>query len=238
MKNVYIVTAALCVFLGMQGVYADANAKDEKNGAAKEEAAETPEKKVRKPKKKLEYISPLEAKAVAEAWNCPVVALVLLKGSKQSQKLRSRYFQRADLKKELFLPNAVFLTIEVPSEEKKAPRRSGRDRSSGRSEPTILPLINELNPQQLVMMTSLGTGGKHRITEGYFPQLAVFSPQGRLLGSFTPSPDGSTPLSEIVSGFKSCLTAGKYEFTLTSKMERLVEKDTKRREKAAKRERK
>ena len=216
--------AAMCASL-----YADDPAPAEgKAGDAQEEKT----KSVKRPKKKLEYISAVEAKAAAEAWECPVVVLVTLQGSKDSAKIVNNYFMKPDLKKEFFLPNAVFCRINVPQLVDKR-RRPAQDKK----DPPVLPDLERLKPELLAAVKDITSSGAtpRRLTENDFPQLAVLSHTGKLLQNCTPSPDGSTPLKELVKVMEGAMKSGKYEVVVSPKMQKVIDKDTAARERAAKR---
>lgn len=217
--------AAMCASL-----YADDPAPAEgKAGDAQEEKV----KSVKRPKKKLEYISAMEAKGAAEAWECPVVVLVTLQGSKNSMKIVNNYFMKPDLKKEFFLPNAVFCRINVPQLVDKR-RRPPADKD--KKDPPVIPDLERLKPDLLAAVREITASvNARKVTENDFPQLVVLSHKGKVLQNCTPSPDGSTPLKELVKMIESAMKAGKYETVVTPKMQKIIDKDSAARERAAKR---
>lgn len=225
MKRVFaiLVGAALCA-----SIYADDPAP------AEEKAADAHEEKAkRKPKKKPEYISATEARGVAEAWECPVFVLVTLQGSKNSMKIVNNYFMKPDLKKEFFLPNGVFCRINVPQLVDKR-RRPQADKD--KKDPPVIPDLERLKPDLLAAVRDITASvNARKVTEHDFPQLVVLSHKGVVLQNCTPSPDGSTPLKELVKMMESALKAGKYEAVVTPKMQKIIDKDAIARERAAKR---
>lgn len=227
-----LVLAALAAF---DPAFAGADKPAAEDGEAKPaaEAEEAKPKSVRKPKKKDEYSNFIEAKRVAEAWECPIVVLVTLQGSKPSAKINNSYFMKPDLKKELFLPNAVFCRISVPQKQQKGARRQNGDKK----DPPVIPDLESLraDAQQAVREVSCPDGRMRAVKESDFPLLAVLSHQGRLLQNCTPSSDGSTPLKELVKMVEGAMKSGKYEVVVSPKMQKIIDKDTAVREKAAKR---
>ncbi|MBO5643196.1 MAG: hypothetical protein J6S51_04235 [Kiritimatiellae bacterium] len=220
MKKILVatVTALTCAF----STFAADEAKD---------APEKPvvEKKVKRPKKKLEYNSVQEVREVAKLWECPVVALITLAGSKNSNKLKNSYFSRPELKKELFLPNAVFCSFNVPSRVQK-PRRNDPIR-----EVKILPMLEEMRQDYQVLLGMALDGKTHSLKESHFPIVAVLTPVGKLLGFISLDPGGTTPLEELVNQFSSLLKSGKYPVEITPKMQKIIDKDKKVKEREAKR---
>ena len=197
----------------------------------KEDAAEKPveEKKVKRPKKKLEYNSIVEVKEVARRCECPIVALITLSGSKDSNKIKNSYFSRPEIKKELFLPNAVFCSFNVPSRVQK-PRRNDPVR-----ETKIIPMLEQLRPDYQAMLSMALNGNVSRLKESHFPLVAVVTPVGKVLGFISLDPNGSTPLEEFANQFSSLLKSGKYPVEITPKMQKMIDKDKKIKEREAKR---
>lgn len=206
-----------------------AKADEEKVPEAESAAVEEPKKKRPKlPKRPI--FSPLEAKKTAEKCECPIVVLLTLAGQKESSKMMSKYFARPELEKELILPNAVFFKYQVP--QKKMPR--SRRRQQDQKEQPVLPDMEAIKDDIKAMVIAAGGGNGFRPNSA-FPTLAVVKSTGTVLGNITPAYDGSTPLKEIVSMMGNAFKAGGYELQVSSKMERIIEKDTKAREKSAKR---
>lgn len=200
---------------------------DEAKVAAEEKTAA--EKKVKRPKKKLEYNSIPEVREVARLWECPIVALVTLAGSKNSNRLKNSYFSKQEIKKELFLPNAVYCSFNVPSRVQK-PRRNDPVR-----EVKIIPMFEELRPDYQAMLGMALNGKTNGLKEQHFPVVAVLTPIGKLLGFISLDPGGSTPIEELVNQFSSLLKSAKYPVEITPKMQKIIDKDKKIKEREAKR---
>ena len=223
--------SALCVL----PVFSDDKAPAEQPEAAP--AAEAPaaeetakKKRVKKPKRVM--FNPMEAKRLAEACQCPIFLLVTLEGSKDSSRFVSNYFTKPDLQKEMIFPNGIFCKITVP--QKKSRARRGQN-------PKEVPVVPDFemmkeNLQTFLKSSVFGPGAKTQgTTEGAYPQFVILNPSGSLISVITPAIDGSTPIKDIVASAESEFKKGGFEFEISGKLQRLIDKDSKAREKAAKR---
>jgi hypothetical protein len=228
MKKILIsaVAASFCFY----PVFSDDQVQEEQ----KEEtpAVEEAPKKKRAKKPKRVIFNPMEAKRFAEICECPIFLLVTLEGSKESSRLVSNYFTKPDLQKEMIFPNGIFCKIAVP--QKKIRARRGQNQK----EMPIVPDFEMMkeNVQNFIKMNAFGPQAKSFGTsESAYPQFVVLSSSGAFISSITPTPNGSTSLKELVSMAESAFKQANYEFEISNKLQKLIDKDTKTREKAAKR---
>lgn len=180
-----------------------------------EAAAEEEAPKKRRPRKEKEYRDWDKVLAHAEAWEQPVIVLVTLSGDKKSNLVKQALFSRAELFKDVMQPNCLFYSVTVPKVREK---RNNRGNSSGER-----PLPR---PNWEAMRGKAGIARQACEKTG-FPAVVLCSHTGRIVAPVSVASSGPV-LGSFVEALKGAFSLGKYEFTVTPRLQKMLDREAKK----------
>lgn len=193
-------------------------------GGADPEATEEAAPKKKKVKKLPEYKDPELAMQVAEELEQPILAFIEVQGDKNCNKVRLGTVGRPEFIKEFVPANFVYFHFVIPAVKAKQQGGKKPDKNA-----PAKPDLNALKPEvKAVISRFLGQSP-------YFPVITLMEYSGRVLDpALAPDPE-EIQFGNFVGAIKNAMENAQYAVTITPRLQKVLDKEAKALEKAAKR---
>ena len=196
--------------------------------AVADEVAAAAEPKKRPPRKEKEYKDWDKAAAVAEAWEQPILAFIETSGHSEANKLRLATIEKqgVDFFKEFVKPNCVLFHVKLPAVKEKR-NNNGNNNQRREKKPPVTDL-SSLKPDERALISRL-VSGKAGGNQTMLAIVLCDSSGGVIdgtLGSGVPE-----TFYGWIGDVKSAMEGRKYAVEISKKLQSVMDKEKKAKEK-------